>query len=1080
MERAPGSSQAPSPWPEALERPFAVLAFDWDGTAVADRRADATALRERLLALLARGVTVVIVTGTHLGNVLGQLALGTAPLPARRLFVATNRGSEVYELGPAGGATPVWRRLATPDEDARLDAIAAQVRAQLVARTGLPIAVVSDRMNRRKIDLIPQPEWLDPPKARIGELLAAVQARFAGAGVADGLAAALSSARAAALDAGLPEARVTSDVKHVEVGLTDKGDTMAWVMRHLVPALGVPAEAVLVAGDEFGPVAAEPGSDAQLMIPAALGATYLSVGAEPGGVPAGVIHLPGGPAAFLRLLERQAALPPRPTPPAAYLPTLDPAWTLVMSEGQAAGEHAAETRFALGNGRLGLRAALAEGGATSRPATFAAGVFGVAPDGIPELVVAPDWRHLGVEVDGEQLALAAGEPLAHVRILDLRRGVWHRVWRHRSARGRVTRLHEVRLASLADRDALVQAAWVVPENYGGAIAFTAGLDARVGNLSGARHLAPGPAGTAPAPHLAAGVVGTGATFGLAAASEHDGLAAAAQAHPDRVTERFSGRAAMEEPRALVRKVAFHTTRHDADPLAAALAHAARLAGTDLEFLLAEHAQAWARAWDAADVQVVGDDAAQRALRFALYHLIGAADAADPGASIAARGLTGEGYRGHVFWDTEAYLLPFYTHTDPGAARALLLYRHRTLPAARARAHALGFAGALFAWESTDDGADVTPTRATGPSGEVERILTGSHEHHVSAAIAHAVWQYWQATADDAFLGEAGAEILVEVARFWRSRATQDAAGRCHIRDVIGPDEYHVRVDDDAYTNVMAAWTLARAGEVVAHMAGRHPAAWLALAERLAWDPAEPAAWADVAARLVTGQDPATGVYEQFSGYHQLEDVDLATLWPSPAVALALDPALRARSKAIKQADVVMLLHLLWGWLPADVRAANFAYYEPRTAHGSSLSPATHALVAARLGERELALRYFRLAGAIDLDDRLGNTAAGIHMATQGGLWQAAVFGFGGLQVGDGMLSLAPGLPDGWQALTFPLAYRGWRLRVALTPVRVEVAITGSGDGALALPGAAPRALAAGVFRASREEAGWRWDDPSTP
>ncbi len=1069
------------PLPELLLRPFAVVVFDWDGTAVADRRADASALRERLLALAAaQAVTLVVVTGTHIGNVLGQLDLAAAPVPSRRLFIATNRGSEVFEVGPDGAATRIWRRVATPDEDARLDAAAAQVQATLQARTGLEVAVIADRMNRRKIDLIPGPAWHDPPKARIAELLAAVRERFARAGRPDGLAEALACAREAARAAGLPDARVTSDVKHVEIGLTDKGDTMAWVMAHLAPALGVPAEDLLVVGDEFGEVAGEPGSDALLMIPAAGRATFVSVGAEPGGVPPGVIGLPGGPVAFLHLLAWQAGLPRRPTPPAAFVPGLDPAWTLV-EDGRLAGEHAVETRFAIANGRLGARSALAAGGPDARPATFAAGIFGAAPDGIQELVVAPDWRRVAITIDGERLDLAAGESLLHRRVLDLRRGVWHLVWRHRSPRGRVTRLHEVRWASLADRRLLVQAFWLVPENYGGAITLTAWLDARVGNLSGAAHLAPLAAGGVPWPHLAARVHGAGATLALAAASDLSGLAPpTTEVGPGHVAVHYTGAPPMGGACALVRKLALHSSRDAADPLAAALAHAARLDATALAALEADHARAWAARWAAADVEVDGDDAAQHALRFAAYHLIGATDPADAGASIAARGLTGEGYRGHVFWDTEVYLLPFYLHTEPAAARALLAYRHGTLPAARARARALGHAGALFAWESTDSGEDATPTRVVGPLGEVVPILTGLAEQHVSSAIAHAVWRYWQATADEAFMREAGVEILVEVARFWRSRAERGDDGRYHVRGVIGPDEYHVGVDDNAYTNVMAQWALERACEAVADLAGRQPDAWRVLADRLAWDPAEPAAWAEVADRLVTGLDPATGVFEQFAGYHALAAVEAATLVPSPAVALALDPALQARSQAIKQADAVMLLHLLWERFPDAVRRATFAYYEPRAVHGSSLSPATHGLVAARLGELELAQRYFRLAGAIDVDDRFGNTAAGIHMATQGGLWQLAVFGFGGAQVGDGALALTPALPPGWRRLAFPFACRGWRVRVAITPALIAVAVVEAGAAPLVvtLPGAGPRSLADGRLQASREGGGWRWDDPT--
>ena len=235
-------------------------------------------------------------------------------------------------------------------------------------------------------------------------------------------------------------------------------------------------------------------------------------------------------------------------------------------------------------------------------------------------------------------------------------------------------------------------------------------------------------------------------------------------------------------------------------------------------MLAAHEAAWEDRWTAGEVRIEGDDELQRALRFAVYHLSSAANPGDERVSIGARGLTGDAYFGHVFWDTEIYLLPFYTAIWPEAARALLMYRFHTLPGARssapAKAARIGCKGALYAWESADTGEETTPERVVAPDGVLVDILTGRMEHHVSADIAYAVWQYWRATGDDAFLLEAGAEILLETARFWASRAVPEADGRRHIRHAIGPDEYHEDVDDNAFTNVMARWNIARALETL--------------------------------------------------------------------------------------------------------------------------------------------------------------------------------------------------------------------------------------------------------------------------
>ena len=229
-----------------------------------------------------------------------------------------------------------------------------------------------------------------------------------------------------------------------------------------------------------------------------------------------------------------------------------------------------------------------------------------------------------------------------------------------------------------------------------------------------------------------------------------------------------------------------------------------------------------RAGPPATCCIEGDDESQRALRFAVYHLTSAANPEDDRVSIGARALTGDAYLGHVFWDTEIYLLPFYTAVWPEAARALLMYRFHTLPGARAKAAHFGFKGALYAWESADTGTETTPERVVVSDGTVVDILTGQMEHHISADVAYAVWQYWRATGDDDFFLRAGAEILLETARFWASRAVAEADGRRHIRHVIGPDEYHEDVDDNAFTNVMARWNIARALEAVDLLQARWP------------------------------------------------------------------------------------------------------------------------------------------------------------------------------------------------------------------------------------------------------------------
>jgi trehalose/maltose hydrolase-like predicted phosphorylase len=428
------------------------------------------------------------------------------------------------------------------------------------------------------------------------------------------------------------------------------------------------------------------------------------------------------------------------------------------------------------------------------------------------------------------------------------------------------------------------------------------------------------------------------------------------------------------------------------------------------------------------------------MRFAVYHLTSAANPEDERVSVGARGLTGDAYFGHVFWDTEIYLLPFYVAVWPEAARALLMYRYHTLPGARAKADAMGYKGALYAWESADTGEETTPERVVGPGGEVIDILTGRMEHHVSADIAYAVWRYWRATGDDGFFIDAGAEILLETARFWASRAVPKGDGQRHIRHVIGPDEYHEDVDDNAFTNVMARWNIARGLEAIEVMRARWPDRAAALWGRLALGEPELADWRDAVGRIVTGLDPATGLYEQFAGYHKLEPLDVS---PYADREMPIDVVIGRervqRSQVVKQADVVALLALLPDEFPGAAAKANFRYYEPRCAHGSSLSAGFHALTAARLGETETALRFLREAATADLELD-PNSAGGIRIAGLGSLWQAVVLGFAGLDLMGDVLGLDPKLPPHWRSLSFRVHWRGRIVQIAISSGAVRASL----------------------------------------
>jgi len=711
-------------------------------------------------------------------------------------------------------------------------------------------------------------------------------------------------------------------------------------------------------------------------------------------------------------------------------PTADAAWLLKAVGYDPLREGSLESRFAISNGFLGIRGARAiTRGArwVVPPHTYVAGLFdtlGTKP-AIPELVPAADWLKVRISLSGRPLVHHPGDASSHRMTLDLRRGAMLAESGLLKAPGVGIRMHTLRLVSVSERAVGLQLIQLEIEDGEVEVTLEASFEGINLGLVCERL------------DQGLGVWRTqrsGKSVAMATASSlqvdgHDLPATAA----DQLKWTWSWKSRAGQVVNFERTVAVaRSDTQDLDPGKGAqdkLDVARRLGWRGV---LAEHETAWASRWQFSDVEVDGDDAAQQALRFAIYHLNSAANPADERVSIGARALTGDDYHGHVFWDTEIYLLPFYILTWPGAARALLMYRFRTLGAARAKSARMGWRGALYAWESADSGAEATPEEVIGADRQVIDILSGREEQHISADVAYAVWQYWQATGDETFLRDAGAEILLETGRFWASRALLEVDGYRHIRDVIGPDEYHEHIDDNAFTNVMARWNIRRAIDVATLLRDRWPACWKSLSSRLGLDNAELNQWVKAADTIAIGLDPNTGLFEQFAGYFGLEEIDLADYaGRSVPMDVVLGRERTQGSQVIKQADVVALLGLLPDEFVGETGAANFQYYERRCGHGSSLSRAMHGFVAARLGYSEMALRYFRQTAAIDLADTHVAIDGGIHIAALGGVWLTAVFGFAGLSLRHDGVAIDPQLPAAWSSLGFGFQWRGRRLTIRI-------------------------------------------------
>jgi trehalose/maltose hydrolase-like predicted phosphorylase len=718
----------------------------------------------------------------------------------------------------------------------------------------------------------------------------------------------------------------------------------------------------------------------------------------------------------------------------ALKPTAGAAWVLRAEGYDPLRETSVESRFAISNGLMGVRGArsITRGVVDAVGArTYVAGLFGTPNAELvaPGLVPAADWLRVMVSLPDGPLVRHPAEVAAHSRTLDFRRGALVSESLLQLASGQIAGLRvgvrTLRLVSQQTRAVGLQLIQLECHEGSAEVTFEASLDGADLGLVALRL----------DPNLGVWrALGSRRNLAMATWAEIriDGEALAPTSIGE-LSRNWTWAARPGQVVSFARLAAVvrsDVEAHDPGEEARGALGAARAVGW--RGVLAGHEAAWADRWLSSDVEVDGDPGAQHALRFALYHLNSAANPADEHVSIAARALTGDDYRGHVFWDTEIYLTPFYIMTWPAAARALLMYRFLTLDGAREKAARMGWRGALYAWESADSGAEATPKEVVGPDRQIIPILTGVQEQHISADVAYAVWRYWQATDDDAFLREAGAEILFETARFWASRALREADGRRHIRGVIGPDEYHEDIDDNAYTNMMARWTITRALDVAALMRARWPDTWTALAARLGLTDAETADWSNAAATIVTGLNAATGLYDQFEGFRDLEAIDLTDYaGRSVPMDVVLGRDRIQRAQVVKQADVVALLGLLPEAFAGGSAKLNFDYYAKRCSHGSSLSRAMHGLVAARLGLRDLALEFFRNTAAIDLGDTHAAIDGGIHIAAQGGLWLIAVFGFAGLALTDKGLALEPRLPKSWTALRFRVQWRGRSVRVAI-------------------------------------------------
>jgi trehalose/maltose hydrolase-like predicted phosphorylase len=1031
-------------WPPDLRRSFDAILFDWDGTAVANRLEQAGALGEAMGRLLERGVPMAVVAGTHSGHIEQQLVRHLDRARIRDLYLLVNRGSEAYGFDSEGQLILLHAHQATAEENRALDQAIEALRTEVENRFRISTTVVLDRLNRRKLDLIPLPEWADPPKARISELLDAVQARLGDPGALSWI---VGRALELARKAGLSDPKVTTDVKHIEIGLTDKSDSSRWFLDNVARVRRIDPRSIAILGDEFGAPAGLVGSDSLMRIRELADSPCISVGVEPAGVPEGVLQVGGGPQAFLDFLDLQLAN-------RDWGISLDSTWCVEQQAFDPGREREMETLFSVGNGLIGVRGALDVGLPGSEANVFIAGIYDAKSALLPyselefltperdespytEIVSFPFPFRLEIRVDGQGVALREEQEQEVSRTLDVGSGILsiRQQFRHRE---RWVGVRSLRIASLEDPHLLLHEVEFRVSGERAHLEFEIGTDFNEFHLRHPHLLLIHPAGEPP--WSTRGNQGFSEIVlmetrhsrflaGMAVRAEIDGRECTGRGWSTPVREGqiirvrrvltwitsrdpvFAGR--QPEPRELVDRLV-ERSRDSLFP--------------EFHARIGAHRRVWNQFWKTSDIPFSKNPGLTESQRFNAYHLRIAAPQR-PFSSIPARTLTGRGYEGHIFWDAEVFMLPFFALQAPEFARRMLEYRHATLAGARKRAVKMGCRGACYAWESTVDGQDVTPEKILLRSSGTEiPIYTGSQQIHVTADVAYGVWTYWHCSEDVKFMLEQGVEILFETARFWSSRCTL-YGGRYHIDDVVGPDEYHHGVRDNAYTNWMARFNLEKALWARDWLMETDPARLRELSVRLGLFDEELLHWAMVARELHVPVPNADGLIEQFEGFFGLEELPILNRDRLKApVGRLLDWKRVNRSKICKQADVLMLPFLFPDDFSPEVIRANYHYYEPITDHGSSLSPPVHAAIAAMAGARAQAISYYSQSVELDLFNLMQNTSLGVHAACMAGSWQALVFGLMGVRLGDGGPVLSNPrssvIPEEWGKVRCSLWFRG--------------------------------------------------------
>lgn len=702
-------------------------------------------------------------------------------------------------------------------------------------------------------------------------------------------------------------------------------------------------------------------------------------------------------------------------------------------------------KLLMGNGYIGYRGTLEEFNKEQKTATIVSGLYDRVGDQWREPVNLPNGCFIEVTYKGEPLHALRSKIIAHCQSVDMYNAVHRRETTFETSDGSCITLRSRRFASLS-RPQLICMEYSITSDHDCDVDIRTGIDSDVWDINGP-HLKEtetciqdGIISVCAVTHENAVPIAVSEVVLLPPECDNEAIDSSFRTfHSVRIQRTFT-----------FHKFISHVTGiEEINPLESSLKLCQEAASIGFEELLEEHIAHWSQRWDTCDIQIEGDEPAQQALRFSLYHLLSIVPTHTEHASIPARGMSGQMYKGAIFWDTEIFILPFFVHNFPGLARNLLLYRYHTLDGARRKAHEYGYRGAFFAWESQDTGDDactlfnVTDVFTNRPM----RTYFRDKQVHISADIVYAFWKYFSLTGDISIWRDGGAEVVFECARFFLSYLYfSPDKQRYEILDVTGPDEYHERVHNNAYTNRMVAHTFEVCQYVAAYLCQNEPHIFRELVQRLDFE-SDLDFITEIAEELYRpDSNPTDRLIPQFDNYFTLENLPLKTLIERklhPHEYFGGGNGLATTTQIIKQADVVLMLYLFSEHYPLETKAINWKYYEPRTEHGSSLSACSYSLIAAQIGKVDWAYKYFMKTATIDLTgvgkQYVGSLyIGGTHPAGNGGAWMSAVFGLCGVHCDGKTIYVNPQLPEPWKKVVLPFTVHGQKLRITLTHQNVSI------------------------------------------